>query len=376
MKVRTGVAWTLACFVIPACGATGDGSARDERATSTTNSLETAQAVAPTAQGRHSTAQEDERCALPGGLAALPGYSVRVWARGTVDFSHPDSIERDGNDIWVGYQNVTAKDGTDGNSSTVVEYTRHGHLERTFSVPGHCDGLRIDPATHIVWATSNEDGNPGLVSIDPATGTVTKYAFAPTVHGGGFDDMGFVNGKMFIAASNPTLDTAGLNVFPAVDEVSFQGTNVVLTPVLMGNATAVDVTTGMQVTLNEVDPDSITITPSGDLMLVNQAGSELVFISNAGLASQSVTRLPVATQLDDTVWATTAEGDLLVTDGKTNTIYAVRTTFVPGTVYTQTPDDSSIASMVGTVDLKTGVVSPKIIGFGKATGLLFVPDAP
>jgi len=111
-------------------------------------------------------------------------------------------------------------------------------------------------------------------------------------------------------------------------------------------------------------------------MLVNQAGSELVFISNAGLASQSVTRLPVATQLDDTVWATTAEGDLLVTDGTTNTIYAVRTTFVPGTVYTQTPDDSSIASMVGTVDLKTGVVSPKIIGFGKATGLLFVPDAP
>ena len=84
MKVRNGVAWTLACLVIPACGATGDGSARDERATSTTNSLETAQAVAPTAQGRHSTVQEDERCALPGGLAALPGYSVRVWATGTV----------------------------------------------------------------------------------------------------------------------------------------------------------------------------------------------------------------------------------------------------------------------------------------------------
>jgi hypothetical protein len=293
---------------------------------------------------------------------------------GTADFSHPDSLERDGNDIWVGYQNVTAKDGTDGKSSTVVEYNLHGHVERTFSVPGHCDGLRIDPATHIVWATSNEDGNPGLVSIDPASGVVTQYAFAPTVHGGGFDDMGFVNGKMFIAASNPNLDASGNNVFPAVDAVSFQGTNAVVTPVLMGNASATDLITGLPVTLNLVDPDSITITPSGDLMLVNQAGSELVFVSNAGLGSQSVTRLPVATQLDDTVWATSAEGELLVADGKTNTIYAVRTKFVPGTVYTETPDDSSIASMVGTVNLKTGVVSPQVIGFGKATGLLFVPD--
>jgi hypothetical protein len=372
MKTRTGVAYALACIAVPACGAAGDASSHVEKTASTATSLETA----PLGEvgERHSREHEDERCGLPGGLGALPGYSVRVWAMGTADFSHPDSLERDGNDIWVGYQNVTAKDGTDGKSSTVVEYNLHGHVERTFAVPGHCDGVRIDPATHIVWATSNEDGNPGLVSIDPTSGVVTQYTFAPTVHGGGFDDMGFVNGKMFIAASNPTLDASGNNVFPAVDAVTFQGTNVVLTPVLMGNATATDLVSGLPATLNLVDPDSITITPTGDLMLVNQAGSELDFVSNAGLASQSVTRLPVATQLDDTVWATSADGELLVADGKTNTIYAVRTKFVPGTVYTETPDDSSIASMVGTVNLKTGVVSPQVIGFGKATGLLFVPD--
>ncbi len=52
-------------------------------------------------------------------------------------------------------------------------------LLRTFAVPGHCDGLRIDPATHKVWASSNEDGNPGLVSIEPASGTITKYSFEP-----------------------------------------------------------------------------------------------------------------------------------------------------------------------------------------------------
>jgi hypothetical protein len=307
-------------------------------------------------------------------LGALPGYSARVWAKGTTQFSNPDSIDGDGNDIWVGYQNVTATDGTDGKSSTVVEYDRFGRVERTFDVLGHCDGLRVDPATHIVWASSNEDANPGLVSIDPANGVVTKYAFpTPPVHGGGLDDMGFVGGKMFIAGSNPTLDASGANVFPALYEVSFQGTNVVLTPALMGNATALDVTTGTQVTLNVVDPDSITIDPAGRLLLVDQAGSELIFVTNPGLSSQTVTRLQVPTQLEDTVWATSAVGELFVVDATANTIYSIRSAFVPGTVFTETPNDSSIASMVGTVNLTTGVVSPQVLGFGKATGLLFVP---
>jgi hypothetical protein len=368
MKARTTVGCILACFAIPACGAAGDPSSRGQETASSAISTQGAALAATQGPG------EAEKCALPGGLAALPGYSVRVWAQPSTQFTHPDSIERDGNDVWVGYQNVTAKDGTDGKTSTVVEYNLRGKVERTFTVPGHNDGLRIDPATHIVWASSNEDGNPALVSIDPASGVVTPFTFAPTLHGGGFDDMAFVGGKMFIAASNPTLDASGVNVFPAVDQVSFQGNQVVLTPVLFGNGTAIDVTTGTQVTLNEVDPDSMVIDPSGDLVLIDQGGSDLVFITNPGSSSQSVTRLPVATQLEDTVWATTADGQLLVVDGTTNTIYSVRTTFVPGTVYTETPDDSSIASMVGTLDLKTGKVSPQIIGFVKATGLLFMPE--
>jgi hypothetical protein len=103
-------------------------------------------------------------------LAALDGYSVRVWAGPDSRFTNPDSIEIDGDRVWVGYQNVTAKDGTDGKSSTVVEYNAHGKVIHTYSVLGHCDGLRVD-AAHRVWASSNEDGNPGLVSIDPATGS-------------------------------------------------------------------------------------------------------------------------------------------------------------------------------------------------------------
>src|SRR5258708_2628388 len=200
MRARTAAGCMAMCFAVPACSGEGAGPSRAEA---------TASPVAASVESTRVAAAKDEdraheRCeALPDGLGALPGYSVRVWARGTTQYTNPDSIVQDGNDIWVGYQNVTSKTGGDGKTSTIVEYTKHGRVERTFAVPGHCDGLRIDPATHIVWASSNEDGNPGLVSIDPATGVITPYTFAPTAHGGGFDDMAFLNGKMFIAASNP-----------------------------------------------------------------------------------------------------------------------------------------------------------------------------
>lgn len=309
------------------------------------------------------------------GVVALPGYDVTVWARGTAAYYNPDSVASDGTHIWVGYQNTTAKDGTDTKTSTVVEYTLDGQPLKSWAVPGHCDGLRIDPATGLAWASSNEDANPRLVSIDPAGTTVTAYSFpSPTAHGGGFDDMAFVNGGMFITASNPTLNASMVNPFPAIDKVTFNGTNVVLTPVLMGNAMATDTTTQMMVTLNEVDPDSMTIDPAGELVLVNQGGSEMVFIKNPGATGQTVTRLPVGTQLDDTVWATAAKGQLLLADGKSNTIYSVRTHFTPGTVYAETPDDSGVNSLLGTLDLTTGNITPVAIGFKKATGLLFVAD--
>jgi len=300
-------------------------------------------------------------------------------------FTNPDSIEIDGNRVWVGYQNVTAKDGTDGKSSTVVEYSSDGRVIHTYSVLGHCDGLRVDPVTHKVWATSNEDGNPRLVSIDPATGTVTAFSFpSPTAHGGGFDDMAFVGGKMFIAASNPNLDASGVNVFPAVDAVTFSGHNVVLTPVLLGNATATDTLSGSQVTLNEVDPDSMTIDPAGNLVLVNQAGSELVFIHNPGTSTQTVARTLVGTQLEDTIFIGSTRqgktGTFLLVDGGTNTIYSISTKLQ--SVYTETPNDSGVVGLFATLDLSsstatsidTGIVTPVVVGFNKATGLALFPQ--
>jgi hypothetical protein len=304
-------------------------------------------------------------------IVALPGYHVRLFAKGTTAYLNPDPIVVDRGHVFVAFQNVTAKDGTDNKTSTIVEYDDHGRVLHTFSVLGHCDGLRVNPATHLLWATSNEDGNPRIVTIDPTTGAITPYVFPPTPHGGGYDDLAFLNGKAFIAASNPTLNSAGVNVFPAIDEVTLTNGQAVLTPILNGDATATDTTTNMQVTLNLTDPDSLSVDAQGNLVLVDQADAELVFLHNPGTAQQTVTRLPVGTQLDDTVWAPPAEARLFIVDGPANAIYQVDSDFTAGTVFTEAPSDSGVASFVGTLNPTTGTVTPIAIGFKSPTGLLF-----
>jgi hypothetical protein len=306
-------------------------------------------------------------------VVALPGYQVAIFARGTTAYSHPDSILTDGRHVFVGYQNVTAKDGTDNKSSTVVEYTLIGGVVGTFAVKGHNDGLRMDPATHQLWALSNEDGNPGLTIIDPKTGSETPYTFARTAHGGGFDDLVFINGKVVISASNPSLDKTGLNAFPALDQVTLGNGTATVTPVLMGNGAATDRIAHTKANLNLIDPDSLTTDLKGDLVLDNQAGSQLLFLSNVGTARQSVSSLPVGTQVDDTVWPSSARGRLLVTDTGTNSIYAISGAFLPGSAFSATPNDSGVAGMVAKLDTATGTLTPAVIGLSSPHGLAFVP---
>jgi hypothetical protein len=98
-----------------------------------------------------------------------------------------------------------------------------------------------------------------------------------------------------------------------------------------------------------------------------------VVLTNPGTPGQTVTRLPVGTQLDDTMWTTGLHGRLLVSDASDNAIYTVRVDAPPGTVITETPDDSGVAGLLGTVDMKTGTVHPAVIEFGKPTGLAYIP---
>ena len=318
------------------------------------------------------TTAAKQQAAMP---VAMSGYQISVFASSTADYFGPDSLVADGKNVFIDYQNKTAKDCTDKNTSTVVEYTMDGKVVKTFAVPGHSDGMRMDPTTKLLWVTSCEDGNPKFVTLDPASGTMTPYVFPATPHKGGYDDVYFVNGKAYISASNPTLDSSGNNTSPALDEMTLSSGQVVLTPVLQGKASATDTTKSpaASVTLNLTDPDSLSVDNNGNLVLISQGDSEIVTISNPG-AKQSVSVMPVGTQLDDTVWPTSATGSLLVADGATGNTYWVKSSsFTVGGIYTQTPDDSGVAGVLATVDSATGTVKPFAIGFGKPTGMVFVP---
>ena len=334
-------------------------------------------ALALVVLGSGSIAQANTAASTKSSVIGLPGYDISVFAKGTKAYYNPDSVEVDGKYVWIGYQNTTAKDGTDGKYSTVVEYTLQGKVVHTYSVSGHCDGLRIDPKTHLVWATSNEDGNPTLAIINAKTNSVKEYKFPKTPHGGGYDDLAFLNGQIFIAASNPTLNTAGVNVFPAVDKLTWSNGKIVLTPILYGNSTAIDTTTNQKVTLNLTDPDSMSIDNQGNLVQDSQGDSELIFIHNPGTSKQTVTRTSVGTQVDDTTWIPkNPAGRLIIVDGKQNAIYTVtidKTGFIANTIYTEAPSDSAVAGFVGTIDPKTGTITPVIIGLTSPTGLGFIP---
>jgi hypothetical protein len=319
------------------------------------------------------TAQEK----LP--VVALPGYDVSVFTQNDsrLIVSNPDAIEVDGQHVFIDYQNVTAKDCSDADKvhSTVIEYDMTGKILGHWDVAGHSDGMRVDPATHIVWTTSCEDGSPRFATIDPSTNTVTPYAFPSPPHGGGYDDLYFLNGSTFIAASNPTVDANGNNPFPAIDKIALANGKMTLTPVLYGNASAADLlnnntASGMTLT----DPDSLNVDANGQLVLVSQADSLLVFIKNPGASGQTVSKMAVGTQLDDTVFPT-GPGRLLVVDAGSGVTYWIKGNFAKGDIYTQSPNDSGVDNFVATVAPATGFVTPIAIGFGKATGMVFVPNS-
>jgi hypothetical protein len=328
------------------------------------------------------SASNDDR--LP--VVAVPGYHVSLFtsasaiAEGKAPVKGPDSLAVSGNRVYIDYQNVTSKTGGDGKFSTVVEYNMEGRELRRWSVSGHSDGLRIDPATHKVWTTSNEDGNPTFALIDPVANSVTVYTFPmPTPHGGGYDDLYFLGGKAYIAASNPS---SSPNTAPAVDQITLNPNHTIsLTPILMGNAAATDAATGQAVTLNLQDPDSLSTDGTGALVLISQGDSQIITIANPGASNQSVKVLNVGTQLEDTVYPS-GKGRLLVVDGGGSTYWISKNTaFAAGSIYSQAPNDSGVANWVGIVNpvpnTSSGLIvtTPLAVGFTKATGMVFVPDS-
>jgi hypothetical protein len=162
--------------------------------------------------------------AQPAGLTVGPGYTVTVFAQGSGGLSAPDSIAVTDNNIYIGYGDGHDPAGLDGLSSQVVQYTKTGKVLYVYNVPGHNDGLKVDPETDKLWAMQNEDGNPNLVIIDPRTREERLYTFAQTPpHGGGYDDIVFLNHHVYFSASNPANNP---NQGPAIVRAKLEGNNL------------------------------------------------------------------------------------------------------------------------------------------------------
>jgi hypothetical protein len=304
--------------------------------------------------------------------------------------TQPDdlAISADGKDLWVGYGNGVNTSGASGSSNAVEYDISSGAVLQNVSVPGHMDGLKINPTTGDVWATENEDGNPTLAVINHKNGKFKIYKFDPALITGGMDDLVFEGDKskdVFIVTSSQTPIAN-----PVIVKIKgpLKKKNTELTSVLAGNPSSVrNVVTNMVETTDQIgDPDSMTLDSAGELVLDNRDdvnASSLYIVRNPG-ATNPVLRVPLTladttpVQVNDTIFtfsetsgeASTA-GTIFITATSANKIYMLSKPYFPSNeVYTAVNTNGGI---VGLVDLNSGVITPVVTGVAGLHGLAFAP---
>jgi hypothetical protein len=127
-------------------------------------------------------------------------------------------------------------------------------------------------------------------------------------------------------------------------------------------------------------------------VLTSQGDGELVIVQHPGRKCQDALLVPLTspvpdgetlgnTTVDDTVFATSAGGVLLVADKGGEAIYSITAPyFAPGAAYsavvvTTTPMGSTAsAAFVGQTDLTTGFISPIVSELQNPGGMAFVPS--
>ena len=311
---------------------------------------------------------------LPYTLSVFPGTPP-------AGATQPDdlAVSADGKRLWVGYGNGVDTTGK-GGPSNVVEYDiATGSVLMNISIPGHVDGLKINPATGNVWATENEDGNPTLAVIDHISGAFKIYSFSPTLITGGIDDLVFAQDVFLVTSSQ--VDTTK----PVIVRISgpLLATDTQVTLTLPGAPLSVwNVVTNQEETTDLVgDPDSMTLDPAGELVLDNRSDHSLYIVRDPK-AQNPVLRVPLTLggapiEVNDTIFSTSqtngvssTAGTIFITDTKANVIYVLTKPYFPSNeIYTA----ANVVNKVGLVDLNTGVVTPIATGFQGLHGLAFSP---
>jgi hypothetical protein len=303
---------------------------------------------------------------------AVSPYSISVFATSPSGLSQPGAVLFANDSVYVAYNNGAALDGSSG-STTVVQYSTAGAVGQMYTIPGGNATVKVEPLTGHIWALQNPVANPSLTVIDPNTNVQNTFTFGPTAHGGGYGDLAFLAGEVYISASNPS---ANPNTAPAILHVATSGTVANVTAVLAGNATAIDSLTGSMITLNLVSPLTLEFDSVNDLVLNDQADSQLIFVHNPNEADQSVYRTSLnlnsnPVEIGNTAFVSSSSGMLLVSDSGAGTIYAItRAVFSEGNVYTTAP------GAVEKVDLDTGDVDAKIVtGLASPSRVAFIPNS-
>jgi hypothetical protein len=336
-------------------------------------------------QGYRPTFDALENRDTPSLNVLVPGFVVSTFAPppnlGVVQATGPDSIavDRSGEHVFVGYNNGTVKDGSVPGLSTIVEYSDSGKVLHYWQTSGHNDGLKIDPETGKVWALQNEDGNPNLVVINPKTTAVIDYTFPPPDNGGtgtpgGYDDITFLRGKVYLTESNPDPTSTGSAVvqvrLPSDPAVSNQV--IIVRQVLANNTTATN-PSGQTESLFLSDPDSMTAV-GNNLVFTSQADNEVLTIHDPG-PHQFVTVVHVLdaaanpVEVDDTFFTRSSHGAILVVD-TSGTVYEITG---PGVTKGLVLSSGDASHTLGTLNPKTGLFTPIITGFvGQPKGIAFL----
>jgi hypothetical protein len=316
-------------------------------------------------------------------VQAAPTVSVSVFATAPTGATAPDSITTGDNSVWVEYGNGADSTGASG-SSTIVQYSMTGVSEHTYTIPGLVDGLKFNPVTGMVWALQNNDGNSELSLINPATHTVSAPLMYASPSGSrGFDDVAFLNGKVYLSYTNPVNPSD--SVLQVLNQGNYPSGTLTTTSILTAQQTNPLFTSSGQF---PPDTDSLKTTPSGQLVLTSEGDGPLpayatsdgrfTLISNPGTKSQSVTNVQVnnatgnVNGMDDVLFPGATAGTLYVADTKTNTVYAVQLTGLdPNTPIVSLGSFGEVAL----VNASTGMVGTVLLGnLGSPHGLAFAPE--
>ena len=304
---------------------------------------------------------------------------ISTFASGNeVNATQPDSIAVSKNSLWVSYGNGADSTGLSG-SSTVVRYKRNGKVKarEVYSIPGSVDGLKADPRTGLVWALQNQDGNSTLTLINPKKQTVSgPISYAVTSGSHGYDDVVFRLNQVFLSYTNPASPTD-----PIIQLLENGSDPLVVTPIVLRGTNATNLATGQtNQPTSQNDPDSLKLTPTGDLMLSSGDDGQLLFVGQPGTANQSVSFLTLldpstglaVSGLDDAVFTTARRGTFYLADTGNNRVLKIDVDNVPiGTLF------ASVGSLnqLTVVDIHTGLTTPFISNLNGPHGLEFVPDA-